>query len=233
MPRRAEVRRIDLHDKARLGDGLVFLLQRIGQRLDISVLVLIVAIGHEFGQHAGRRGVHKGFCWLGGGAGRGEVFQIGFERAPVAVGHRSGAARHGLPAEPRGAAARLVEPLQVIGVVEQVAMRRGLGRLVIVAAAECANPGEAVAHVEGVGNFAELAVADNVDAGRSLIFDDVVDRGRETIVEGPLVELPAGLPRFEKCQQIGRPRQAPDMGRQNAVGTELHEVSDGVGSDGR
>jgi hypothetical protein len=61
--------------------------------------------------------------------------------------------------------------------VEQVAMCRGLRRLVIVAAAECGNAGEPVADIEGIGDLAELAVADDVDPGRDLLFDDLVDGG--------------------------------------------------------
>ena len=76
--------------------------------------------------------------------------------------------------------------------------------------------------VEGVGDLAELAVADAVDAGRDLLLDDLAHRRGETRVEGCLLERPADFARLQELQQIGRPRQAPDMGGQNPLGARLH-----------
>ena len=45
VPSRAEIRRIDLQDKSCLMDRLVFFLQRIGQRRDIGIFVLVVRSG--------------------------------------------------------------------------------------------------------------------------------------------------------------------------------------------
>ena len=59
MAGRAEVGRIDLQDEAGAVDGFVFLRQRVGQRFDIGIFVLVEAVGHEFCQHAGRGGVHE------------------------------------------------------------------------------------------------------------------------------------------------------------------------------
>src|SRR5438132_1053731 len=83
--------------------------------------------------------------------------------AGMVIGNGPAAARQRLATEPRGAAARLVEPLHVIGVVEKVAMCGGLRRTLVVAATERPDPGKPVAHVEGIGNLALLAVADTVD----------------------------------------------------------------------
>src|SRR5437867_274990 len=105
--------------------------------------------------------------------------------------------------------------------IEEVAMRRALRRRVIVAALKCRNARQPVADVEGVGDLAELAVADAVDTGRDLLFDDLVDSKGKTSIEGRLLERSAGFARLEKLQQLGRPRQAADMGRQNAVGAVL------------
>jgi hypothetical protein len=112
----------------------------------------------------------------------------------------------------------LVEPLHVIGVVEEVAMRRGLRRLVVVATVEGRDAGEPMADVEGIRNLALLTITDTIDPGRSLLSDDLSDRVGETCLERTLIELAAGLACLQKGQQIGRTRQAADMGRQNAVG---------------
>jgi hypothetical protein len=50
---RAEIRCIDLQDKARLDDRLVFFLEGICQRLDIGVFIPVIAVRDEFGQHPG------------------------------------------------------------------------------------------------------------------------------------------------------------------------------------
>jgi len=79
-----------------------------------------------------------------------------------------------------------------------------------------------VADVKSVGDFAELAVADAVDAGRDLLLDDLVDRGGQTSIESGLVQRPTGLARLEEGQKIGWTRQAPDMGRKDAIGAQFH-----------
>src|SRR5207302_11269937 len=68
----------------------------------------------------------------------------------------------------------------------------------------------------------ELAVADAVDAGCDLLLDDLADSLGETGVKGCLLERPAGFARFQELQQIGRSRQAPDMGGENPFGARLH-----------
>jgi hypothetical protein len=83
-----------------------------------------------------------------------------------------------------------------IWVVEEVAMCRGLRRLVIVTAPECADAGKAVTNVGGIRNLAELAVADAVDPGRDLLGDHLSDGLGETPFERRLIKLAAGLPRF-------------------------------------
>ena len=101
-------------------------------------------------------------------------------------------------------------------------MRCGLRRLVIVAAAEWRDAGEAVADIEGVGDFAEFAVTDDVDSGRDLLFDVLVDGFRQTFRESRLVEFTAIFSRFEEGQKLGRPRQAADMRGEDAVGAGFH-----------
>ena len=106
--------------------------------------------------------------------------------------------------------------------VEKVAMCSTGWRLVVVAATIGTDAGEAVPNVGGVGDLAEFAVADAVDAGCHLLGDNLADCPRKARLECCLIKLAAGLPRLQKGQQIGRSRQAADMGRQDAVAAELH-----------
>jgi hypothetical protein len=52
--------------------------------------------------------------------------------------------------------------------------------------------------IEGVGNLAELAVADAVDSGRDLLLHDLAGGLGETHVEGCPLERPAGFARLQK-----------------------------------
>ena len=79
-------------------------------------------------------------------------------------------------------------------------MSGGLRRLVVVAAAERTDPGKAVTNIGGVGNLAELTVADAVDAGCDLLGDNLVDAGGEPRLEGRLIKFAAGLARLEQSQ---------------------------------
>ena len=100
MAGRAEVGRIDLQDETGAVDGLVFLCQRVGERFDIGVFVLVEAVGHEFCQYAGRGGVHERLDRTRNRTGCRQVPQVGFERSAVAIGHRPDAARYHRRIEP-------------------------------------------------------------------------------------------------------------------------------------
>ena len=103
-------------------------------------------------------------------------------------------------------------------------MGRGLRRLVVVAAAKDADTRQPMADVEGVGDLAKLAVAYAVDPGRDLLAHDFVDRGGKTAIERRLLDRPPGFARLEELEQIGRARQAADMGRQDAIDAAFHIV---------
>src|ERR1700730_7993216 len=79
-----------------------------------------------------------------------------------------------------------------------------------------------MADVESVGNLALLAIADTVHPGGNLLCHNLPDSVCETRLERRRVKLAAGLLRLQERQQVRWTRQAADMGRQNAVGAELH-----------
>src|SRR6185295_16861304 len=73
--------------------------------------------------------------------------------------------------------------------------------------------------------LALLAIGDDVDAGRALLFHDVRYRLARELVEGGFV---VGLPQVLRLQQGYegiRAREAPDVGGEDAFGAALHEVS--------
>ena len=69
-----------------------------------------------------------------------------------------------------------------------------------------------------VAALAELAVADDIDAGLDLLAHDLLDRGLQAGLVGGLVVGLAGLDQLEELDELGRPDQAADMGGQDAVG---------------
>src|SRR5262249_27779605 len=76
--------------------------------------------------------------------------------------------------------------------------------------------------------LAELAVADDVDAGLRLLPHDLGDGIGQALVIGFLVEPLACLARAQELLQLGRPDQAADVGGENALSAAFHRSS-GVG----
>ena len=70
--------------------------------------------------------------------------------------------------------------------------------------------------------LSELAVADHVDAGRSLPAHDLGDRLRQTGFVSLLIERLAGLLGVQEILQRLRPDQAADMGREDPIEASLH-----------
>src|SRR5262249_55208466 len=78
---------------------------------------------------------------------------------------------------------------------------------------------EAVMDVEGpVAALAELAVADDVDAGLGLLAHDRVDRLLQTSLVGGFVVWLAILDLVQELDELRGPDQAADMGCEDAVG---------------
>ena len=84
------------------------------------------------------------------------------------------------------------------------------------------DPGDAVLHIGRVGGLALLAVADDVDTARYLLRDDRRHRLGRLRLEGGLVDQRAGFARRDQVEHRFGARQAADMGRQDALGAELH-----------
>ena len=82
---------------------------------------------------------------------------------------------------------------------------------------------QALQHVlRPADRFAELAVADDVDADLGLLAHDLGDRLLQALVVSRLVVRLAGLLGAQKFLQRRRPDEAADMGGEDAVGTALH-----------
>ena len=76
--------------------------------------------------------------------------------------------------------------------------------------------------VKRIRNLAHLTVTDVVYRGGDLFADHFADTFRQAILERRLIEVSTYFSCFEKCEKLGWPRQAADMGRQNSVDAGLH-----------
>ena len=161
------------------------------------------------GDDAGRGGVHEG-------AGRRRLVH---RRAIVG---KIGLQRPGIARLDRRAAGRRVQVRQ-LGVGAHAGGVTGMGQQVRRHPAQRLRLAEAVQPVldiVGVGDFRHLAVADDVDAALDLLLHDFRDRFGHTALQQGRVVGPVAVLRDEQVDQVVRPRQAADMGGQDAVGGE-------------
>ena len=217
VARHREVGAVELHHDAGAGDGLVFLPHGIGDGADIGGVGRIVAIGLERGDHArgGRR--HERIGRLRRRDRRLEVGNVLLHRVVVADLDVTDAAQ---PAE-HHRADELHHALAEIGIIRHVAIRFRRERL-------AAETGEALLDVGRVADLAGLAVTDDIDADRHLVRDDLAHRLRDLAIEiGMIVGLVLILLHQQIDQRL-RPRQAADMGRQDAIRAELHGFLPGL-----
>src|SRR6185503_5561403 len=80
------------------------------------------------------------------------------------------------------------------------------------------DPADPVVDVElPVAALAELAVADDVDAGLDLLAHHILDRAFQAGLVGRLVVRLTGLDQLEKLDELGRAHQAADVSGQNTI----------------
>src|SRR6516162_7881714 len=87
--------------------------------------------------------------------------------------------------------------------------------------------GEAVVDIGDKPEPAHLSIGDDIDAGFGLLLDDFGNRALDPAHITLGIKRGAFLLSHGHCQQIGRPRQAPDMGRQYATRAVLHRYLPG------
>ena len=111
--------------------------------------------------------------------------------------------------------------LAEIGIVRHVAIRLRRERL-------AAEAGEPLLDVGGIADLAGLAVADDIDADRDLVGDDVGHRLGRLAVEFRMIVRLVVILLHQQIDQRLRPRQAADVRRQDAIGAEFHAISSGA-----
>ncbi len=140
--------------------------------------------------------------------------EVAVERAAVLVAQRPDAAGKRNAGE-IAADAREIRMRQHIAPDHDVVALLGGARVGL-------DAGDAMADVGGVGRLAHLAVADDVDAGRDLLRDDIVDGLCGLGLEHRGVDTLALLLGDDEIDQRLRPRQAAGVRGENAIGAGFH-----------
>ena len=210
---------VDLHVEPCIDNGLVFLVQAVGERPQQALLVRIIfVLGVR--QRAGRRDDRQE------GAGDVGFSYSCFEVGDVALDLRVRISERPGDHEPR--AQPLVQSRYPVvfrvefgegdAVLPATYRRHGIFGL-FRGQRPGREAGEPVMDVEGpVAALAELAVADDVDARVGLLAHDGLDRFLETILVRALVVWLAILDLVQELDELRRPHQAANMGCEDAIG---------------
>ena len=211
---------VDLQDEAGGDDRLVFLAQGIGEREQIFLLGAVVAVALPV-RRAGRRDRrHEDLGRLGAGERRLEIGDVGGELPVAAVGDRRGADHVPLARRRVASRRRTRETSGPRAARPRAGARNRIGL----------EAAEALVDVGHEARLAELAVVDHVDSELDLPAHDLGHGRGERGGVRPLVDRPALLPGLHRREQVGRPRQAADMGGENSLAAGFHVAPDAVRS---
>ena len=146
-----------------------------------------------------------------------QVGDVGLQLFLTDVGHRPRA--HEL-LERGDAAGVLLEVLVVEArkVFDLLAPRRGKERIAVV----FGEAPEAVFDVREETDLAHLAVGDDIDAALDLAVHAIGDGIVHLALEGGVVVRPPGFLVTHHLEQLGRSRQAPDVGRDDPLRAAMH-----------
>ncbi len=193
-------------------------MQAIGEREQERLLVAVMLVlgARERARRRHHRQERAGRVGLGG-----RRFEIGDVALDLRVRVGEGAVHHEALAEPGAQARRAV----VLGIElregDAVLAAAGRGHRVLCflgGERPCAHARKAVVDVEGpIAAFAELAIADDVDADFGLLPDDRLDRLPQAGFVRALVIGLAILDLAEERDQLRRPHQAADMRGEDPV----------------
>ena len=217
MPLQRQIRRVDLQVEAVADDGLVLDAQGGGDRLEIGLEARVVLVLHDRCQDARRcRGKERRRRALPlGRIGLLEGGALGIELGLADVADRAdafgqmGDVAHRLAGGDH-ARALLLE----LGVGLDVGERSP--------AALPADAAQAVAQVKNEGLALLLAVGDDVDAGLALLADHPSDGLPSRSGQHAFIDRLAVRPAHVEAGQLGRPRQAARVGRQDSRAALCH-----------
>src|SRR6516165_35039 len=214
------MRIVDLKQKSGVDDGAIFLVKCIGHSENEVLVVQVILIQTVWHDAAGRDRSHERFGNVDAGKRDLQIFNVAPYRLLAAVADRPNAAPVALAAdEALGLVVFGIKVRKTLAICSLGDDFAGLEPNAL-ALLKSRKPFENV--TRPACRFAELAIADDVDASVGLLANDLrygfAQTGR-MFVGSPLV---AGVDRLEVSHEFGRPDQPADMRRQNFFFTALH-----------
>ena len=213
---------VDLEVEPRVDDRPVLLGQGVGDAEQRGLLGSVVLVDEARKAGGGRDDGQEALLRPGGLHGRLEVGDVARDDLAADVGH----GRDAGPVPARALVLLLVR--EVVGVELGEARPVG-GRVVDAGEVRVArraraqlDAAEALVDVVVPGRLAELAIADDVDAGVALRLDDVADRPRQALLVGLRVVVVAGVDLAQVRHQLcGRTRLPTCVVRMGASGSVM------------
>jgi hypothetical protein len=212
---------VDLQQEAGVDDRPIFLVQRIRHGEDEIRIVFIIFVQPVRNNAARRHGRHESLRDARAAQRCLEIFDIASNEFATFVGDGADAGPIALGAD------------KALGLV---VFRVEFGKPLAIAAfgddlagpkAETGALLEAGQTIEDIARparrFAELAVADDVDANRLLFADNLRHRRRELRRIAACGTRIAGVRGFQECHEFGRPGEAADVSGQYFLVAALHD----------
>ena len=210
VPAHAEIGAVDLQHEARLGDRLVFVAHRLGDGVEVRLVILVVVVAKEQRHHAGRGRAHEAAGGLHLRERGLQVVDVVARGLRIAHADRSVAGRRLAP-RAAGIAEHALRELRKLG---EVLVDEG-----VAGAAEAVEP---VLDVGRVARLRHFAVVDQVDAGLGLLADHLCDRRAHARGQRRAIDRHAFLLGVHHADQVVRPRQAAGVRGQKALGAAFH-----------
>jgi hypothetical protein len=211
------VRVVDLEQKSGIDNGAIFLTDRLGEREQIVFFAPVEGVAVPVLDARHRRRRHESLGHIHMAERRLEIVEVGLQLHRALVGDGSGADE------------MLVPRMHVLE-LRRVEVRKGLDlarpgpRALVAVGRVDLEAAEAIVDVRDEARLAHLAVADDIDAEIGLLLDDRCDGLRHARAVAGFVDRLAALTGGACRDEIGRPRQAADMGGQDAIGALAHEA---------
>ncbi len=212
VPAHAEVGAVDLQDDAGLCHRFILVAHRLGDREKIGFLARVVVVPEEEPDHSGGGRAHEHFLHVHFRCRRLEIVDVVPRCLCVAHADRRIAPR-GLAARAPGIAEHALGEVRELGEV-----------LVYESISGAAETREAILHVGGVAGLRHLAVVHDVHARPGLLVHDVLDGRADARSECGVIDRHALFLGVHHAYEILRPRQAPGMGGEKALGAAFHDA---------
>ncbi len=211
---------VQLQDEARVHDGLVLVLHRVGQREQILLVVRIMFVVEEVLQPARRQHAHERLLGSRSGFRQRPFEQRDIVRHFLLADVGDGSVADGALRRQELLEVQVLVKLREFDALTRVAAHPAGFARIHFARRQPREPPAIVGEAEA--DFAQLAVADDVDARVGLFADGLGDAGLHASHHRGEIGASAGHKAEGHLAQIARTIQAPGVRGENAIGAVFH-----------